>query len=63
VARSTVERIMQLNGWRGIVKLFGKACGAVDVSGLRGERHCHVNWNVKWCSVFWSCNDGSALGR
>src|SRR6478735_2240890 len=24
--------------------------------------HCHVNWNVQWCSWFWSCSDGSALG-
>ena len=26
------------DSWESIVKLFGNACGAVDVSGLRGER-------------------------
>ena len=27
-----------VNGLPGIVKLFGNACGAVDVSGLAGKR-------------------------
>jgi cytochrome P450 len=27
------------------------------------RRHCHVNWNVLWCSWFWSCSAGSASGR